>query len=486
MLALGALVVLVTHVGQTGAQEEPPPAERVRPDHVARDRRHFAKALAKVKENMPGKAIVEALGRPDDVRTQYDPGSISTFHTKEIWCYGTNGHLTFPTLGCVYVDTEDKVQYVFGGQGDPPASDLFREEQLRELLRLIDQAPPLAGYRYDPRRVIRIVNALQSLGKDKALAAIGEYLRVASPFDSEAREGLFVVLRVLFDVPKGPAHMPTMYVGAPFPGAPKDMKPMPRFPVLLLDDVPLLLVSGYVLVGEAEPVERHVAYFRKWGRLRSTPLIPVDAPFEVYEKFRRLYLGAYGDKLGEWGREQVQILVINQLLRLVDSVYRRDPEAFDYQFAPKQDLAGHWKKLKADFTRLRVRWDARGNRYTFRNGTALLDRPVKQYRRAIWKIDNIPGAGQVIFERRDEQHVRILFEWSGRAGTDLKGVTPKALAGTDGRKPLAGAFPASVEATVGDRCFSQQTQLVELREGGQVRVRVSLGNRTRTSPVYRP
>jgi len=486
LLPAAVTVILLGLVGRFAPGEQAALGGPAGPDRVTRDRRRFARALAKVKKGMPGKDVMAALGRPDDVRTQYDPGGISTLRTKEIWCYGTNGHLTFPTLGCVYVDTEGKIQYVFGGRGDPQPVNLFREEPLRELLRLIDQAPPLAGDRYDPLPVIRIVNALQALGKDKALAAVDEYLRVASSFHSDAREGLFVVLRVLFEVPKAPGHMPAMYVGAPFPEAPKDPKRLPRFPVLLLDDVPLLLVSGYLLAGVAERVERHVAYYRKGGRLRSKRLAPPEAPLEVYEKFRRSFLWVYGDQADSWGRERGQLMVINQLLRLVDSVYRRDPDAFGYRFAPEQDLAGHWKKLKADFGRLRVRWDPQGNRYTFRDGTALPDRPAKHYRRAIWNLDGIPGNAQVILERRDQRHVLVLFEWSGRTGTDLKGLTLQVLAGTNGGKPLAEAFPASVEATAGDQSFSQQLQLVELREGGQVRVRVSFGGKTRTSPVYKP
>src|SRR5207248_8563832 len=99
-------------------------------------------------------------------------------------------------------DDESKVQYVYGGDGQPPDSRMFSEAELRPLLRLIDQAPAYHfGYAYDPLAVIRIVNVVQPLGEDKALAAIDEYLRVASYFHSRGRRGVFLVLRVLFDVP---------------------------------------------------------------------------------------------------------------------------------------------------------------------------------------------------------------------------------------------------------------------------------------------
>src|SRR5262249_14874680 len=160
-------------------------------------------------------------GPPDDVRTQFDPGGISTTRTREIWGYGTQGHLTFPTLGCVYIDTDGRAQYVFGVGGSPPDPVDYPEDWLCALLRLIDRVPSYhAGDRSAPLAVTRAVNVLQPLGKDRALAVIDEYLRVASFWHSEAREGLFLVLRVLFEVPEDPGHMPHMFVGAPSPPSP--------------------------------------------------------------------------------------------------------------------------------------------------------------------------------------------------------------------------------------------------------------------------
>jgi methylated-DNA-[protein]-cysteine S-methyltransferase len=43
---------------------------------------------------------------------------------------------------------------------------------------------------------------------EKGLAAIDEYLRIASHFHSDAREGLFLILRALFDVPVEPRGTP--------------------------------------------------------------------------------------------------------------------------------------------------------------------------------------------------------------------------------------------------------------------------------------
>ena len=150
---------------------------------------------------------------------RFDPGGISTFTTKEIWGYGAEGHLSFPTLGCVFIDTAGQAQYIFGGRGHPPARALFEEEELRGLLRVIDTTPGYKdGYYYNPLSLIKVVNALQALGKQRAMAAIDEYLRVSSEFTSEyGRDGVFLVLRVLFDIPGSTGTMPPMFVREPGP-----------------------------------------------------------------------------------------------------------------------------------------------------------------------------------------------------------------------------------------------------------------------------
>ena len=156
-----------------------------RPAKQSKTRQEFARAMAKVKEGMAEKDVLALLGKPDDIQTDTDPGGVGT-HIREIWSYGTDGHLTFATLGHVYIDDKGRVQDVYGGRGEPPNPALMPEKELRPLLRLIDKAPSFRfGNDYDPLLVIQIVNALQPLGKEKALAAIEEYLRVAGALEGE-------------------------------------------------------------------------------------------------------------------------------------------------------------------------------------------------------------------------------------------------------------------------------------------------------------
>ena len=113
------------------------------------------------------------------------------------------------------------------------------------IFRILDEVSGWrAPYDYKPQTVIRAVNALQPLGKERALATIDEYL------EAHSGEGVFLVLRVLFDVPKPPGHMPRMQVGdmVGVP-SPQDHQLLSRSPIVLHDDIPFLLGSGMFVGG---------------------------------------------------------------------------------------------------------------------------------------------------------------------------------------------------------------------------------------------
>jgi hypothetical protein len=148
--------------------------------------------------------------------------------------------------------------------------------------------------RYTPSRVVDAINELWPLGKDGALDAIEGFL-AKRDLDADPHQGLFLVLRVLFDV-DAPAH-PPMLLGGSMPAPPDRPEALPRFPIVLVDDLPLLLVSGYVLGGEAEPIADHLAYYRKHGRLRAAPLSPSPGAGTRLTQLESMYQDAYGREL---------------------------------------------------------------------------------------------------------------------------------------------------------------------------------------------
>ena len=141
------------------------------------------------------------------------------------------------------------------------------------------------------------------------------------------------MLRTLFDVPSDPGYMPPMIVGMPSPAEPDDHKMFCRFPIDIEGDIPLLIVNGYMLAGVPEPPERHVKYFASTESSAPTAG-PVSEPFKLLDK---------SSKPGRWnfevkdlfdGEQRWRHLLGNQLLRLVDTVYRKEVEKFDDNLFP--------------------------------------------------------------------------------------------------------------------------------------------------------
>jgi hypothetical protein len=134
-------------------------------------RTELAAKLARVKPGMTADEVTKLLGAPDDVKTEKDSGGITAARTVEVWRYGAVGHLKVATLGSVHIQADQKVQYVFGAKGKPLTG--MPEQQLRNLMQLLDFVPSY-NEQLDPLRLVKAVNALHALGKDKALDVVEE------------------------------------------------------------------------------------------------------------------------------------------------------------------------------------------------------------------------------------------------------------------------------------------------------------------------
>ncbi len=460
-----------------------------------RNRAEFASKLARVSEGMDASDVRALLGPPDDIRDEADPGGITAYRVREIWGYGTAGHLTFPVYGQIFISDQGKAKWVFGGARPPTNPSLFAESELSRLLRVIDRTPGLSGYRYDPGRVIEVVNALQPLGKEKALAAVDEYLRVATSIDSKAREGLFLVLRVLFDVPEN--GMPPMYVGAPAPSDPMDPRQYPRFPILLVDDLPLNLVWGYAIAGFPQPVEQHVEFFRKEGRLRARPLAPTNDPVGIIQRIERspdwIYRKEGGSNFQQYGN-----MLRGQILRLLLPVYRGPGFDPDYGFAPQRDPETAWKEVIGDVARQGISWDASHTTYKRKDGTTLpADVPTTR-RRQIWTID-YPGADvmKLILERRDAERIDVSFDTEFKSGVVLAPADIRLCAVRDPTTAVAtftigGGLAqgegrkSSVGATAGSTSFSSSSIQLPIAEGVTLQAVLDTGKTTTKSPLLKP
>lgn len=361
-------------------------------------RAQFAAKLARVKPGMTADQVEALLGAPDDIKTERDPGGISAARTVEIWRYGARGHLAFATLGAVHLQADRTVQYVFGGRGKPLTA--MPEPELRRLLELL-AAVPSYDDTLEPLALVRAVNALHALGKDRALAVVDEFLRVSSWLDDPGREGVFLVMRALFDVPA--AGMPPMMVGAPSPAPPQDPALAPRFPLVIVDDVPFKLVRGYMLAGHAEPPEDDVAAFRKVGVVRKRPLAPTPRALDAIDAW---LAGPDARILGV-----DRAYVMDQALRLFGTVFVPADRGPDTWIPDPTRWAVHRAAVRA----LRATWNTAQQRFELPGGKTVPPPPPHGQR--VWWDLGLPRTtrSRVTFERLDDRLVEVEVRIEGAA-----------------------------------------------------------------------
>lgn len=147
-----------------------------------------------------------------------------------------------------------------------------------------------------PLALIRIVNTLQPLGKDRALGILEEY-RQAKSGDGQQHWGLMLVPRILFTVAVTSPPLWRISCGW-HPRPPTNRADFQTFPVAVVQGVPLVLpYSAYGAGGGFAATEkREIEYFQNYGIMRPKPLCPSNDPLNVLmgclvssKEWRRIY-----------------------------------------------------------------------------------------------------------------------------------------------------------------------------------------------------
>jgi len=154
---------------------------------------------------------------------------------------------------------------------------------------MLEEAAYTSVEDYNPGQVIAAVNELQPLGKEAALGRIASCIQKSG--NSRYPYGLLWVQRVLFDLPGG-MEFPSVILGTPNVLPPADPAALPRYPIVILRDIPLLVVAGYSLRGLPQPVEAHIEFFRAHGIIRPVPLNPSSSD-GLESEFSSLWQSAY-------------------------------------------------------------------------------------------------------------------------------------------------------------------------------------------------
>jgi hypothetical protein len=450
----------------------------------AQTREEFANAMKRIQHGcrtgtrISEREIIAMLGKPDDIRTRHDASERLPNETKEVWCYGTNGHMTFPTLGCIDINKQGYVERAHVGWGDPPTRNLFEEEELRDLLRLIDTAPIDNASQYNPLSTIQIVNKLHVLGKQKALAATAEYLRIAPDRPSNRSSRVFLVLHVLFEPPARAGRVPNARLTV-------------RSRIVVWEDVPLLMplpirFAFVPVFGSSLSTDDPLGEFRKQGHMRAKPLVPTDSPLGLYDVFKK-HFPEFSDKNSDSTLAiNAKLQVINQLLRLVKPVYHLETDLSGYSFTERKELDARWRKIVTDVGALDAHWDAQRNKYTFKDGSTLPEPLIKLYRREIWKLVEMPGEAEATVERIHKARIYVGIQWSGRRGQKIQPATLRVIVvNSEERRPIEISLAELTKAAL-EYDFYSAGEYLNVEEGRDVQLELVIGKESKHSPVYKP
>lgn len=191
----------------------------------------------------------------------------------------------------VYTLDESFALYVVWGQSAEVVglSDLRRriDPELFDAVSAVHRSPTgQGGFNFDPVALIRAVNALQPLGKEKALKALRAYRTLAAgmtPVETKKyavdETRILPIVQLLFENPGG--KMPDFALGIPDVESPGP-ELWPLYPMALVQDVPFMLVSGYMFFGSPSDVGARLEL--PLGPLRASPLAPRVTPLEAADE----------------------------------------------------------------------------------------------------------------------------------------------------------------------------------------------------------
>lgn len=165
---------------------------------------------------------------------------------------------------------------------------------LSPIQRAINGSPSPASHRFDPAALIAAVNALQSLGKDRAITELRQFVSMASdsPFarrdaeniDTSDGQCVFLIVRLLFEPSDPTERHPRMMIGQPMSLDQPDPPDESVAPLAVSNGFPFILVNGYALGGLPEPPSAHVDWADKHGRLRVSPMRPTSTADSAAEE----------------------------------------------------------------------------------------------------------------------------------------------------------------------------------------------------------
>ncbi len=191
--------------------------------------------------------------------------------------------------------------------------------------------------------LIRAVNALQRLGKDRALATLEQYQQFAG---MENQSSVYWIIRLLFE----PITLDERQEGPTSVGLTHSVD-WPLAPMAMAGDVPFMPMHGVMFSSSLPNGEEQIIWARRHGVIRDEPLCPSMNPLEAADTILRsaqfAQVGEYSHDDGtRQAREQAMAMVAD-LLPPIDAGPYDDAE---------QDR--QWRERVSQSIELGITWDA--------------------------------------------------------------------------------------------------------------------------------
>lgn len=230
--------------------------------------------------------------------------------------------------------------------------DIGRSAPLSEPLGLINAA---CNFNASNTDLIRAVNGLHGLGKDKTIALLKQYLALSKDHSSlDDQFGVFWIIRLLFEPIEDGAKIPVPGIWVYGP----KQEDWPLTPMTMLFSVPFQFRLGGGFGGLPEHPTSHIRWATASGRLRDRPLAPID-PLSAVEFLIRSKRFQRADKRASASDLRGQAIRMLEL-RTMPQV---DPELREKLL---DSLNSPWKSLSKPFEKTllkKFRWEAELKRF---------------------------------------------------------------------------------------------------------------------------
>jgi hypothetical protein len=363
VLCMRAFYLALLWVLISGCASTSPPVPRIQ--RRTPSAREIADHLQLWMDPDPARQIVQAMRpgtRPRDEGVEYGPPTEVRYATGEDEFLVLRFNNIRDSNGPVRNQLTDISITHFDDLKTAANAELF------SYLKLIHRSPSAEGFQFNPLSLIRSVNGLWPLGKDKALQALRAYDQLCQSGDTHRQfrydldeQRIFLMARLLFVRSDHDPRMPVMGIGGTYLDDLRDNPHWPLFPLALEDDVPFFLVGGFNLGGVPESPTVHLDYCAAKCQLRLRPLAPTASPPLAAETllnskdWQALFI-----RPEQYGQFETRNIIRQQAVRAVEYLLPEPPTDLDQD----PDAADRfWKQTVADLRRWPAEWNPADQRF---------------------------------------------------------------------------------------------------------------------------